>query len=457
MLKNKDAEQQYDQTENGSSAAWQKEMSNVSYESYYENVNGAYPDEKPKRRGRRLALWFVVVAVIFFISGALLAGIIESTKNPYTPPSFSWPTPKPQMPGGGEEYEIEKPPEATPFPTEKPMAALDGQTPVLPLTGNPIPDIVDAVSPSVVGVVNYAKIGDDLFVEQGMGSGFFISSEGYVLTNAHVVQDAYSLGVTLLDGTELEAELVAKDVEGDIAVIYVPDANVSALKLGDSKNIRVGEYVLTVGNPLGRNYEGTVTMGIISARSRAVTIDSQTNSYIQTDAAINVGNSGGPLLNMQGEVIGMNTAKTVNAGYDEYGTLINTEGLGFALPINKVREVATQLITKGYVEHAALGVHIQTLNRRELQERELSNGILLVNVVRNSPADKAGLLPGDVILFYDGIRAEKQDVLVDYVAGLPVGTTMEFVIWRDGQEQTLKVELANQNTLDYDDVIEDAK
>lgn len=417
----------------------------MSYESYYENMNGQ-PEQKPPRRGRRVALAIVLVAVVFFVSGVLIAGLIQSAKNPWVPQT----TPRPEAtPAQQHQPENTIVPTPMPLPTERPMVELDGIAPLLPEADNPIPDIVDAVSPGVVGVINYTRQGDDRMVEQGMGSGFFISSQGHVVTNAHVVQNAGELAVTLLNGKELEAELIAKDDIGDVAVLQVKSADIKPLKLGDSDVIRVGEYVVTLGNPLGRNYEGTVTMGIVSARSRALTIDGETNTYIQTDAAINVGNSGGPLLNMKGEVIGINTAKTINAGYDEYGMLISTEGLGFALPINKVRIMVEQLITKGFVEHAALGVNIRSLTRQETTELDLNYGIFVVSVVRNGPAEAAGLLPGDVILAYDGIRAEKQDNLVSYVGNLPVGSVLDLVVWRDGEEGSLQVNLVDKSSLDF--------
>lgn len=423
----------------------------MSYESYYENMNGGHPDQKPPKRAGRIALLIIVVAFVFFICGILIAGLVQSAQMPWAPAII--PTP------GATEQPLASAPPATPrpLPTERPMVDLDGVAPYLPDTGNPIPDIVEAVSPSVVGVVNYAKDNNGKLTEQGAGSGFFISSEGYVLTNAHVVSGADEITITLINGRELDAELIAADDFGDVAVLLVKDAQIKPLKLGDSDEIRVGEYVVTVGNPLGRDYEGTVTMGIVSARSRAVNIDSQTNTYIQTDAAINLGNSGGPLLNMKGEVIGINTAKTIKAGYDEFGTVISAEGLGFALPINKVRIIAEALITKGYVEHTALGVMIRSLTRQQIADMGLSHGVCVDSVVNGGPADAAGIKPGDVILFYDGIRAEQQTDLINYVRSQPVGTSIDMIVWRDEEEVGVTVELVDVSVLDYSDISDKAE
>ncbi len=420
----------------------------MNYESYYENLN-PYDPQPPRRSGGRIALMLVVVAVVFLIIGMLIAGFLQSAAEPYTPLPGNTPS-KTETPKNSPQ------PSPTPPPTERPMADLDGTAPVLPAQGNPIPDIVDAVAPSVVGILNYDNGGD---VEkepenllQGMGSGFIISSQGYILTNAHVVEGATSLAITMSDGEEIEAELVGIDTISDVAVVKIDRPGIKPLKLGNSDNIRVGDYVVAVGNPLGRGLEGTVTMGIISARARSITIGDHTNTYIQTDAAINVGNSGGPLLNMSGEVIGINTAKTLNAGYDEYGVAITAEGLGFALPINDVKQIAEQLITKGVVKRAALGVHIATPTEEELSKRGVTSGVLVVSVVRGGPAGVAGLKPGDIITACDSILITEQSQLAGYVTSKPIGTSITLTIARDGKEQTLTVHLVDMSGLDYNDI-----
>lgn len=415
----------------------------MDYEKYYENIE---EDKKPEHKRGHVVLAIALTAVVFLIAGVLLAGLIQSIQQPWQPPSTEGPKitqrPKP---------ETSAPPEPTPLPTQRPMANLDGIAPVLPREGNPIPDIVDAVAPSVVGVLNYASYSESGGIEQGMGSGFIISSDGYILTNAHVVEEAGALAVTLLDGTELEAELIGVDRISDVAVLRIDSANLRPLKLGDSANSRVGDYVVAVGNPLGRGLEGTVTMGIISARSRTITIDDHSNTYIQTDAAINVGNSGGPLLNMYGEVIGINTAKTINAGFDAYGAVISAEGLGFALPINDVRLIIEHLITKGFVERAALGVQVAPVTKAELDKLGLKNGLIIVSVVRKGPADIAGLLPGDIIIACDSILILEQKELVEYVSSQPIGASITLTVRREEETLDIVVELVNMESLDYKD------
>ncbi|HWR24263.1 MAG TPA: trypsin-like peptidase domain-containing protein [Feifaniaceae bacterium] len=421
----------------------------MNYESYYENLN-PYDPQPPRRSGGKIALMLVVVAAVFLIIGMLLAGFLQSAAQPYTPLPGN-------TPSGTETLPKNTPsPSLAPLQTERPMADLDGTAPALSAEGNPIPDIVDFAAPSVVGILNYAEEGDEeAYPEdllQGMGSGFIISSQGYILTNAHVVEGAKSLAVTLSDGEEIDAELVGVDEVSDVAVVKIDRPGIRALKLGDSDNIRVGDYVVAVGNPLGWGLEGTVTMGIISARARSITIGDHTNTYIQTDAAINVGNSGGPLVNMRGEVIGINTAKTLNAGYDEYGMAITAEGLGFALPINDVKAIAEQLITKGVVQRAALGVHISTLTEADLAKYGVTSGVLVVGVVRGGPAGVAGIEPGDIIVACDGVLVEENNQLADYVTSRPIGTDITLTIARDGQEQTITVHLVDMSGLDYDDV-----
>lgn len=434
----------------------QQQQYTSQYGAYTQNNNygagygaggyGPYDGGGPKPRKKSNIAAFVAVAVVCFTLGVLITGFISSANrswiDPIRTPQFYWPESTP-------EY-IEKETIApTPFPTERSMVILDGVTPELPESDNPIPDIVDIIAPSVVGVVSYDLDEESTPYIIGSGSGFVVSSEGYILTNAHVVEGAASLEVTLSTGDVMDAELISTDSIGDIAVLYVKGLNLKPLKLGNSEAIRVGEYVIAVGNPL--SYEGTVTMGIISAHSRVVTIDNQSNTYIQMDVAINAGSSGGPLLNLKGEVIGVNTAKAYNGGFDEYGIPINAEGMSFALPINKVINIATQLITKGYVEHAGMGVNIVALTKKELMEKDLSFGIRVDGVIHGGPAEQAGVLVDDIILYYDGKRADKQDIMVGYIGNQPVGTIIELTILRGTETIKIEVNLGDKSKINYND------
>ena len=244
-------------------------------------------------------------------------------------------------------------------------------------------DLVEMVSPAVVNITTTATVSSplargpqlpegspfsDLFREFGfpgmpdggdpfggprgeqrsnaLGSGFVVSSDGLIVTNNHVIDGADEIEIEFFSGKKLPAKVIGKDEKTDIAVLKVESAQLQPLKLGDSDSVRVGEYVLAIGNPLSSDeLANTITFGIVSATKREVTIDNYTNSYLQTDAAINFGNSGGPLNNLNGEVIGINSAKTITAGYDDLGNAVSAEGFGFALPINQVKKIMEVLIT----------------------------------------------------------------------------------------------------------------
>lgn len=301
----------------------------MEYPNYYFDGYNNAPQQEPKPPKRGIG-GYVVTAIIFTIVGALLATIfMPAVLASYMPSADNGtnnnapePTPFfdgliPQLPSAtpepgktAEPEDSNSAPAMTPIPPSGTMPQLDGVAPKITNPSNPLLDIVDSVSEGVVGIINYGyseKYTREL--EFGSGSGFVISSEGYIMTNAHVVEDASKLGVMFVDGEEAEAQLVGYDKTFDVAVLKVDKTNLKPLKLGDSEAVRVGEFVITIGDPTGRELSGTTTFGIVSATARSVNIDGVTNVYIQTDAAVNPGNSGGPLINMSGEVIGIVSAK----------------------------------------------------------------------------------------------------------------------------------------------------
>ena len=359
-------------------------------------------------------------------------------------------------------------PDVTPQPTLTPevssedrqMPDLDGIAPMLPgIVENPIPDIYDAVSPGVVGVLNYVaglsmtgKPIDELY---GSGTGFAVSSEGYILTNAHVVEDADKITVKVFgEEEEREAILIGSDSETDIAVLKVEGAAIQPLKLGDSDMVRVGEYVLAIGNPLSTDeLANTITFGIISATSREVTIDKYSNTYLQTDAAINFGNSGGPLINMKGEVIGINSAKTITAGYDELGNPVSAEGIGFALPINQVTRIMEVLIRDGKIERPGIGVTISTIDEAMAEQAGVPVGALVESVVKDKPAALAGVLAGDIIVEANGEEITDHQQLVSIVLSSMIGDELQIKVFRDGEYLDLTIIIANKSEMDFDDII----
>ncbi len=266
-----------------------------------------------------------------------------------------------------------------------------------------------------------------------LGSGFVIDPSGIIVTNNHVIADSDDVTVIFTDGTKLRAQVIGKDTKVDVAVLKVkPDKPLKAVKFGDSDKMRVGDWVIAVGNPFGLG--GSVTAGIVSARNRD--IDSGPyDDYIQTDAAINKGNSGGPLFNMDGEVIGINTAILSPSG----GSI----GIGFATPSNTVAPIIDQLRKYGETRRGWLGVRIQPIDDSIAESLELGNvrGALVAGTDANGPAAEAGIATGDVIVKFDGQRIQDAHELPKLVAGTAVGKSVEVVILRKGQELTKTVTL----------------
>ncbi len=338
---------------------------------------------------------------------------------------------------------------------------------------NAFSSISEDVNPSVVSVVSTMKIkvqrpglspfGNDPFFDElrrffgpdafpkydvpeekeyersGLGSGVIVTDDGYILTNNHVVANADKIKVILSDKREFDAEIKGRDPETDIAVIKIDAKDLPVAKLGNSDEIRVGEWVLAIGNPFGLQH--TVTSGIISAVGRTNMRMTQYEDFIQTDAAINPGNSGGPLVNLDGEVIGINTFIFSRSG--------GYMGAGFAIPINMVQKVMEQLIEKGKITRGWLGVTIQDLNEELAESLQLkqTKGVVVRQVEVDSPADKAGINSNDIILKIDGKPIETTKQLMNIVAGLVPDTEIKVLILRDGKEISKKVKITERKSL----------
>jgi len=284
---------------------------------------------------------------------------------------------------------------------------------------------------------------------RSLGSGFFVSEDGYILTNNHVVDQAEEIVVTTLDEREFEAELVGTDPKTDVALLKVkPDGKIMAAKLGDSSTLRVGELALAVGNPFS-SFEGTVTLGIISANGRSSLrfggASPDIQDYIQTDASINPGNSGGPLANIRGEVIGINSAISSPSG--------GNVGIGFAIPIGLVKEILDDLKEHGEVRRAFLGVNIQDVDANLAQALGLDGpeGVLVSGLVAGGPAAEAGIREGDVIVEFNGTPVETIPKLQRMVGKTKVGSKGKVVVVRDGERQRFTVELALMSDLVADE------
>ena len=270
--------------------------------------------------------------------------------------------------------------------------------------------------------------------QQGVGSGFVISSDGYILTNNHVIDDAAQIKIKLSDGKEYDAKVVGRDPKTDLALLKAEGAPpLHALQLGDSDSLKVGNWVVAIGSPFG--LEQTVTAGIVSAKGRVIGSGPYDN-FIQTDASINPGNSGGPLLNTEGQVVGINTAIFSQSG--------GNVGIGFAIPVNMAKEIVPQLEEKGHVTRGWLGVGIQKITPELAKSFGLKDdkGALVSQVVKGGPADKAGIETGDVIVEFDGKKVTDMNDLPRVVAATPVGKAVAVKALRGGNVVDREVKIA---------------
>ncbi len=264
--------------------------------------------------------------------------------------------------------------------------------------------------------------------EKGVGSGFVIEADGLIVTNFHVVRGADKLTVTFHDGKKYSGQVIGKDPGTDLALVKVDAKGLSALKLSDPAKLRVGQYVVAVGSPLGLSQ--TVTTGILSAINRDIALNARVG-FLQTDAPINPGNSGGPLLNLRGEVVGVNSAIAARG-----------QGIGFAIPVDTLKNILPQLEAKGKVERAWIGVGITNLPEdRSKMFYPTEHGVLVGRVEKGGPADRAGLLTGDVILELGGKKLTTSNELIREVGKRQAGDAVDVLVARQGQTKTFKLQL----------------
>ncbi|MBN1788342.1 MAG: DegQ family serine endoprotease [Sedimentisphaerales bacterium] len=276
-------------------------------------------------------------------------------------------------------------------------------------------------------------------MRRGQGSGFIISDDGFILTNNHVVADADKITVKLADEREFTAKLIGTDPETDVAVIKIDANDLPYAELGDSDELKVGQWVIAIGNPFGLSH--TVTAGIVSAKGRNRIGLTQYEDFIQTDAAINFGNSGGPLLDIDGKVVGINTAIFSRSG--------GYMGIGFAIPINMAKYVHEQLIAKGKVTRGYLGIYGDDLSPEmaKLLGAKDTKGVVIDKVIEDSPAEKDGLKRGDIIVKLEGKPLENWDSFKRLIARIAPGTKVNLTVIRDGKEKDVAVELETRESL----------
>ncbi len=299
----------------------------------------------------------------------------------------------------------------------------------------------EQVLPTIVGISNKAEVYDFFhgrpeMRERASGTGVIISRDGHIVTNNHVVDGAKELWVTLSNGEEHLAKVIGADAATDLAVIKIDQENLPEASFGDSDALAVGEVAIAIGNPLGQEFSQTVTVGVISAKQRSINIDEHTFTFVQTDAAINEGNSGGALVNLRGEVIGINTAKIKIPG---------VEGMGFAIPSNTAYKIARELILHGRIIRPWMGVwHGGNLDEARAAELQLpvNYGVLVQEVVRGGPAELAGIRGGDVIVAMAGQKITTFADLRRVINEHKVGDEVEITVFRNREQLTFKVRLA---------------
>jgi serine protease Do len=367
---------------------------------------------------KKVTIQYLFISLILIISFALVSGCGLVT-DVETPP----------------ESNTETTENVTPIDSDWTVTPVESQAPVLPS----IADVVARVKPSVVAITSEVVI-TDIFnqrrTQEGAGSGWIISTDGIIVTNNHVVEGAETITVTLDDGRTFSVDIstVATDSLTDLAVLKIDAENLPAATVGDSRKLRVGDWVVAIGNSLGERI--SATNGIVSALEVSLPMSSDQTLYnlIQTDAAINPGNSGGPLVNMAGEVVGITSAKIAEVG---------VEGMGYAISSQEAAPVIEQLISTGYVIRPWLGVSLWPVDQYVIQRYNLAvdKGAFVVYVAAGSPADKAGLKPGDVITGFAVEETDTVDDLIQAIRAGQIGQEVEITYWRGENTRTTRATL----------------
>ncbi len=302
----------------------------------------------------------------------------------------------------------------------------------------PIVQAAKKVGPSVVGITNKAYVRDFFnrvqLAERGYGSGVIYDKNGLIVTNNHVVEGASELVVSLADGRSAQGKVLGTDAATDLAVVKIEMDDLPVAEFGDSSTVEVGEPAIAIGNPLGMEFRGTVTVGIISALNRSVEIGEKKFTLFQTDAAINPGNSGGALVNADGEIIGINSAKIA---------VSNVEGIGFAIPINNVKPIVKELASKGRVAHPYVGASLidAGIAKQYGFDMDLHGGLFIMKLSKGGPLARAGARTGDIITEFNGVKVNTVMALRDEIAKHQVGDQVNITVLRNESQMTLAVVL----------------
>jgi 2-alkenal reductase len=420
----------------------------------------------------------LLLLAVFVLSGCTLTNVRGIQSEPTATVPVSQSTPRPTATSAAQNTPRATPVEPTRAPVVTPTTATttgnpggpstggtgSAATPVSPnaggTAGSPpvngplsedeaIVQVVDKVGPAVVTVINTLDPSQTQgYGGQASGTGVIISDQGYIVTNNHVVQGQQSLEVIFANGNKSDAQLVGTDNIADLAVLKVTGTLPAVATLGNSDDLKPGETVIAIGSALG-DFRNTVTVGVISGLNRTLQTDQNVNmeNMIQTDAAINHGNSGGPLINLRGEVVGINTAVLRSSGMGDVA-----EGLGFSIPANTVKDVTSQLIATGKVPRPYLGIVSQPLSRalsayynlRDENGALLDHGVVIQEVVANSPAEAAGLRAGDVIGAINDQTIDQDNALSNVLIRFKPGDSVDLTVYRAGQKMTVKITLGER-------------
>ena len=299
-----------------------------------------------------------------------------------------------------------------------------------PIPKNAVTKVAETVGPAVVGVENNVFSFEGL-TPQGSGSGIIFDKQGYIVTNEHVIEGANKITVTLPGGErKVNATLVGADKKTDLAVLKIDVGNLPVAKFGDSSKVRVGDLAIAIGNPLGQEYAGTVTVGFISAVNRNINMDGRKYKVFQTDASINPGNSGGALCNEAGEVIGINSLKAKQS-----------EGMSFAISINEAKPIIQSLMKDHYISRPYLGIYYVFIDQETAKYNDIPVGVAIQQVVTGSAAEKAGIRQGDIITSFDGVEIKEQNDIGDILEKHKVGDSVTAKLWRNGRILDVTVKL----------------
>ena len=405
-----------------------------NYYDWDDSVYGTGPTEPPKSRGGILAL--LLILIIFLCGVVTVLGVLnirmfqQLKRRENTDLTISFTTEQTE-PTEAVEAAIQSVPEEAPIPyASMDLAPAPAGVDNTPAEGGlSLQDIYARSIPSVVSITSKG------YHSSSTGTGVVLSDDGYIVTNAHVVDGAAVITVQLTDDRTFEADLVGRDEVSDLAVLYVETEDLTPAQFGDSSALRVGDTVVAIGDPLGVKFRGTYTNGIVSAINRDVDVDGRSMTLIQTNAALNAGNSGGPLINCYGQVVGINTMKI-----GDYMSSAGVEGLGFAIPSTTVTDIVSQLIRQGYVSgRPTLGITGETVTTFYQLYYGLPNGLYIAGLESGCNAEKQGLRIGDILLTADGNRIVTQNDLDNVIFAHEVGDVIQVTVYRDGRQGTFNL------------------